>query len=284
MNRNDLQNDEKFLASLNDFLLYLESIFQIETAEGQFVFLNSTKIDQDGSDFLNSIGVLCDDFYKGYECYFNDNFLEEFPEAKENFRKINIYKLKDKKLLWEKEFNVDFNEYKVNLVSEVLRECERILHSQDIKMKETKLLFTIEDFEIEIDFENFCDESSFIEEFSEQLKNMAFNFYAGDENKKINFSTAIYDYRGCRAGIYRNGVKRWLTSTKELPYFKVESILNENNNTIVYIYTNLHYSLIESFVDLLKANKIKHHEILNNQDIKIVLKNENGEFKLNWFK
>ncbi|WP_300408479.1 M14 family metallopeptidase [Lagierella sp.] len=111
---------------LFDYIKQLEEMFSLKTVEGQYVFLNSTKIDKDGSDFLNSIGVSCDNFYKDDFCYFEPNFLQKFPQVKEEFPNMNIKSYKDPKEIWSKDFEVSWE------VDEFLNILEKNLSSIEL--------------------------------------------------------------------------------------------------------------------------------------------------------
>ncbi len=93
---------------LFDYIKQLEDMFSLQTSEGQYVFLNSTKIDEDGSDFLNSIGVPCDNFYKDDFCYFEPDFLDRFPEVKREFTNMKIQSYKEPKEIWSRDFPIEW--------------------------------------------------------------------------------------------------------------------------------------------------------------------------------
>ena len=283
-------NEEIFLDQLNDFIHYLELIFRLENTDGQYVFLNSTKIDQDGSDFLNSIGVNCEEFYKDYNCYFSDDFLEKFPASEEIFTNIKINKLEKPKLIWEKDYYLDYEEYKYKLIPNVLKKTEDIvIENPDLN---TSMIIAINNFWFEVDLVGFCKDLNLCEEnFKDEVKkgqdikslllNVAEDIYVDDREKTVSIKASIYDGRKSVPGIYRNGVKRKITSTGEFPYFIWDKTNDKAYHNVIYFDTNVHYSLIESFVDLLKAGKITKHKFLDYDDKKIFLRNKNGEYLLN---
>lgn len=295
LNIKDLDGDV-FEDLLNDFLHYLELIFRIDSAEGQYVFLNSAKIDQDGSDFLNSIGVSCNDFYKGYECYFDDDFLEKFPEVLEDFPNIEIKKMKKPKLIWQGNYNVNFEDYKNILIPQVIEKAEEIVRTYP--SLNTSMLINVSEYKFLVDLVCFCEDIDLEKlykqfEFKDRNKLIpgkdleSLLLYAGDKiysddlDKIVSLKPAIYDGRESVPGIYRNGVKRKITSTGIFPEFSWNDKREEGDDITFYFSTNVHYSLIESFVDLLKAKKIKPHKFLEFGDAKVILTNDNGEYALN---
>lgn len=296
-NMKDL-DDNAFEDLLNDFLYYLELIFRIDSTEGQYVFLNSAKIDQDGSDFLNSIGVCCNDFYKGYECYFNDDFLEKFPEATKDFPNIKINKMKEPKLIWQGNYNVNFEGYNNILIPQVIEKAEEIVSKYP--SLNTSMLINVSDYEFLVDLVRFCEDIDLEKlyknfEFKDRGKLLpgqsieSFLFYAGSKiysdgrDEIVSLRPAIYDGRESVPGIYRNGVKRKITSTGMFPEFSWDDTVEKEDGITFYFSTNVHYSLIESLVDLLKAKKIKSHKFLEFSDAKVILTNNNGEYLLNQF-
>ena len=295
LNIKDLDGDV-FEDLLNDFLHYLELIFRIDSAEGQYVFLNSAKIDQDGSDFLNSIGVSCNDFYKGYECYFDDDFLEKFPEVLEDFPNIEIKKMKKPKLIWQGNYNINFEGYKNILIPQVIEKAEEIVRSYP--SLNTSMLINVSEYKFLVDLVCFCEDidlEKLYKQFDFKDRNKlipgkdleSLLLYAGDKiysddlDKIVSHKPAIYDGRESVPGIYRNGVKRKITSTGMFPEFSWNDKKEEGDGMTFYFSTNVHYSLIESFVDLLKAKKIKPHKFLELGDAKVILTNDNGEYALN---
>lgn len=297
LNMKDL-DDNEFEDLLNDFLYYLELIFRIDSAEGQYVFLNSAKIDQDGSDFLNSIGVECNDFYKGYECYFNDDFLEKFPDVIEDFPNIKIKKMKEPKLIWQGNYALDYEDYEKVLIPQVIEKAEEIVKeypslntSMLIYMGEVNFLVDLVRFCEDIDLKklykhfDFKDRDKIIpgEDIESLLLYAADKIYGDDLDKIVSLKPAIYDGRESVPGIYRNGVKRKITSTGMFPDFMWDDTVEKEDSVTFYFSTNVHYSLIESLVDLLKAKKIKSHKFLEFNDAKVILTNNNGEYALNQF-
>lgn len=297
INMKDLDEDA-FEDLLNDFLYYLQLIFCIDSAEGQYVFLNSAKIDQDGSDFLNSIGVECNDFYKGYECYFDDDFLEKFPEVKKDFPNIKIKKLKEPKLIWQGKYALDYEDYVEVLIPQVVEKAEEIVKeypglntSMLIRVGEVKFIVDLVRFCEDIDLEklykhfDFKDRDKVIKgaDIESLLLYAGNKIYSDGRDEIVSLRPAIYDGRESVPGIYRNGVKRKITSTGMFPEFSWDDTVEKEDSITFYFSTNVHYSLIESLVDLLKAKKIKSHKFLEFSDAKVILTNNNGEYPLNQF-
>lgn len=273
MNKN---NDFKYIKELEKYLEYLREFFELKDVQGQYVYLNSTKIDQEGSDFLNSIGVSSQEFYKKTICYFNEDFKRIYSNIEKEFSNLKIMPVEKPKILFEKNCDLNLELFEIAFIPEVLEKLNKDLFL-DKSTKSVKI--EIFNHEIELDLNKWRKESFIINDLKEKLDILAREFFNHTIYLK-RVSIIIYDLSKSRVGIFENDIIRPITSDDEKLFFTLKGIKNDKNGFKVYIDTNLHYSIIESMLDSMNSKKINIHPFLLKKDVDVILSNINDDFLL----